>query len=589
MAKLLKLHSLTTVIRSCCTHSVRVSNRLVSVQRAGVLASALWALTPVGQAAVPEATPAASGSFSYDSLYSLLLAEMAIQRGQPQTALQEYARQSRNTSDTNIIERSIEIANYLQDSKTALPLAQQWAQVNPGKAQAFYQLAYHALKQQQYEQAITAIDQLLMLEPEAELESLFLSAYPANAEGRKHLLNALSSLEQIYPDNANLLFAHGLLEGENGNYPVALTYMDKARTKNPKSVPIVLLEARILTLGKQEKQAVKLLEHALTANPRSQQLNLHYVRALIAIKEYAQAENKLQTLLAVLPNNGEMLLMHALLAYDNKHDDAAIASLKKLISLDINPDEARYYLALIAKRQSRTAEAENYLVQITEGDRFLTAQAELASIRIKDQRLSQARQQFAEARQQQPDIANTLYAIEAEVLNDNGQSDAAYALLADGITKFPADNLLLFSRALMADKRDDLLQFEKDMQELLRRDPNNPSYMNAYGYTLVDKTGRYAEAEPYLRQALKLKPNDPAIIDSMGWLLYRQGHLFEALTYIKQAYAASADEEIGLHLAEILWVSGYKTDAQKVWQQLLRKKPNSAPVLKHRTQWEKKA
>jgi predicted Zn-dependent protease len=127
------------------------------------------------------------------------------------------------------------------------------------------------------------------------------------------------------------------------------------------------------------------------------------------------------------------------------------------------------------------------------------------------------------------------------------------------------------------------------MQELLRRDPDNPSYMNAYGYTLVDKTTRLAEAEPYLQRAIKLKPNDPAIIDSIGWLLYKQGHLFEALTYIKRAFAASADEEIGLHLAEILWMSGYKAEATQIWQQLLSKNPRSEAVLKHRALWEKKA
>lgn len=126
------------------------------------------------------------------------------------------------------------------------------------------------------------------------------------------------------------------------------------------------------------------------------------------------------------------------------------------------------------------------------------------------------------------------------------------------------------------------------MRELLRRDGNNPSYLNAFGYTLADKTDRLAEAEPLLRRAFKLKPNDPAIIDSIGWLLYKQGHLFEALTYIRQAFVASNhDEEIGIHLAEILWVSGYKAEAKKTWQQLLSKKPNSEPVLKHRALWEK--
>ena len=527
-------------------------------------------------------------SFRYETLYSLILAEMALVRNQAPLALKEYAQQAKETQDDGLTERALQIANYLQDNSTALPLAKQWASLNPDKSKSFYQLAYQALKQQQYDEAIQAIDRLLMLEPEADLETLFLNAYPANAEGRKQLLNALSNLESSYPNNGHLLFAHGLLVGENGDYKTALTYMEKAHEKNPNSVPITLLEARLLTLNKQEKKAVKVLEDALTSNPKSQQLNLHYARALIAIKDYHAAENKLSQLIKILPDNREMLLMHALLAYDNKHDESAIVSFNKLITLQTNEDEAYYYLAMIAKRQNKLTEAENYFVLITDGDRFVSAQIELATLRIKSNRMSEARQQLAEARQQHPELANTLYAVEVEFLSDNQQQEAAYILLLEAIQKFPNDNLLLFSRALMSDKRQELAQFELDMRELLRRDPNNPSYMNAFGYTLVDKTDRLAEAEPYLRRAFKLRPNDPAIIDSIGWLLYKQGRLFEALTYIKQAFvAANHDEEIGLHLAEILWVSGYKAEAKKMWQQMLSKKPNSESVLKHRALWEK--
>ncbi|PTQ87221.1 tetratricopeptide repeat protein [Agitococcus lubricus] len=531
-------------------------------------------------------TPTRSPQFSADSLYHLLLAEIALQRGQTQFALNEYYQQSKSTQDNGVIERAMQIANYLQNSEIGLPLAEQWVSSDNKSAKAYYQLAYHALKKQKYEQAMKAIDQLLILEPEAQLETLFLTAYPAQVSARKELLTALTQLEKTFPDNANLLFAHGLLEGENGNYALALNYLEQAYAKK-KSIPIVLLEARLLTLNKQEKKALQVLAEALTLYPTSQQLNLHYIRALIANRDYLSAETKLANLLVSMPDNTEILLMHALLAYDNKHDDAASDSLNKLIGLESNQDEAYYYLAQIAKRKKQISAAENYLSHINEGDRFLTAQVELATLRIHDNRLNQARQQFAEARQHHPDLANTLYALEAEVLNDNKQTELAYALLADAINKFPQDNLLLFSRALMAERLNNLVQFETDMQELLRRDPQNPSYMNAYGYTLADKTNRLAEAEPYLRQAIKLKPNDPAIIDSVGWLLYKQGRLFEALSYIRKAFQASADEEIGLHLAEILWVSGYKAEAQQVWQKLLQKKPNSEPVLKHRAQWEK--
>lgn len=540
----------------------------------------------ISHANTPDLTEK-SASFSYDSLYKLLVAELALQRANAPLALKEYSQQAFVTHDEQIIERALQIANFLQDSLAALSLAKEWATHYPEQKKAFYQLAYHALKTQNYTQAMAAIDKLLMLEPETELEALFLSAYPTNIEQRKHMLAALVALEKNYPKNPHLLFAHSLLIGENGDVAQAINFIQKAQTLNPSSVPTILLHARLLSLNKQNTQALQILAQALKKYPESQQLNMHYIRALISNKNYTAAEKTLTQLLLKNPQNTEMLLMHALLSYDNKHDAEATDSFKKLLALESNTNEAYYYLAMIAKRQNKLTEAENHLNQIHDGERFLNAQAELAQIRLKDQRQAQVKQQFNEARQRNPEIASTLYALEAEVLRENQRPEEAYAVLMDAINKHPQDNMLLFSRALLSEKRNDLIQFESDMTELVKRDPNNASYLNAYGYTLADRTDRLKEAETLLQAAIKLKPNDPAIMDSVGWLLYKKGSVFEGLTYIKKAFAASNDEEIGLHLAEILWVSGYKNEATAIWQQLLKQNPKSEAVLKHRAQWDK--
>lgn len=551
-----------------------------------ILAISLYALGTSPSVANSPTQNAAN--FSYDSLYKILLAEIALQRGQTSIALQEYSQQAQNTQDEQVIERALQIANFLQDTQAALPLSKQWSTLFPQQSKAFHQLAYHSLKTQNFAQAMTAIDKLLILEPEAELENLFLSAYPNNPEQRQQLLNALIALEKTYPKNPHLLFAHALLTGENGNLTQAISVIEKAKKLNPHSIPTVLLHARLLSLNKQNNLALQSLTQALKKQPESPQLNMHYIRALISTKDYQGAEKKLTQLLLKNPQNTEMLLMHALLSYDNQHDTDAIISLKRLIELNSNINEAYYYLGMIAKRQENLSQAEIYLSQIQEGERYLNAQAELAQLRLKDQRQAQVKAQFNEARQSNPDIASTLYALEAEVLRSNHQLEEAYNILEDAVKKYPQDNNLLFNRALLAERRDNLIQFETDMLELLKRDANNPSYLNAYGYTLANRTDRLKEADVLLRAAIKLRPTDPAIMDSVGWLLYKQGYTFEALTYIKKAFAASVDEEIGLHLAEILWVSGYKKEAIDTWRQLLKQNPNSEEVLKHRALWENK-
>jgi tetratricopeptide (TPR) repeat protein len=77
--------------------------------------------------------------------------------------------------------------------------------------------------------------------------------------------------------------------------------------------------------------------------------------------------------------------------------------------------------------------------------------------------------------------------------------------------------------------------------------------LNAYGYTLADRTDRYKEAARLIKKALKLEPDSAAIIDSWGWVLYRQGEYEEALVFLNEAYEKLSDPEVAGHIVEVLW------------------------------------
>ena len=76
--------------------------------------------------------------------------------------------------------------------------------------------------------------------------------------------------------------------------------------------------------------------------------------------------------------------------------------------------------------------------------------------------------------------------------------------------------------------------------------------LNAFGYTLADRTERYDEAQKLIKKALDIDPESAAIIDSWGWVLYRQGENEEALKYLKQAYERLRDAEVAGHIVEVL-------------------------------------
>ena len=82
-----------------------------------------------------------------------------------------------------------------------------------------------------------------------------------------------------------------------------------------------------------------------------------------------------------------------------------------------------------------------------------------------------------------------------------------------------------------------------------------------------------------MEQAIKLAPDDAFILDSLGWLQYRMKENALAITTLRRAFSVRADPEIAAHLGEVLWVSGEKLEAQKVWDGALQNHPNHEAIL----------
>ena len=96
---------------------------------------------------------------------------------------------------------------------------------------------------------------------------------------------------------------------------------------------------------------------------------------------------------------------------------------------------------------------------------------------------------------------------------------------------------------------------------------------------MADRTTRFEEAKRYLEQAIKLAPNDAFILDSLGWLQYRMKDHAQAISTLRQALSVRADPEIAAHLGEVLWESGEKLEAKKVWDSALQDNPNHEALL----------
>lgn len=241
-----------------------------------------------------------------------------------------------------------------------------------------------------------------------------------------------------------------------------------------------------------------------------------------------------------------------------------------ITDIDLLRDAKRY------REAKKLLDAE--LKQQPEHVQLLLAQAQLASAQNDHALTSRALTQ-ALGNVENPALRKQLILAGSEVLRAAGQHKAALTLVNKGLEQDGEDLDLLYARALLAESMQQFAASEQDLRAILLRDPDNGTALNALGYALADRNTNLDEASALIAKALKLSPNDPAVIDSMGWLQYRLGNLPEALSHLRRAYALHPDPEIAAHLGEVLWRSGQKTEARRLWQDALKKNPGHT-VLK---------
>lgn len=536
---------------------------------------------PLPAASVPppavESAPPAEpvyAPFPTSTLESLLVAEFAAHRQRADITLASYIQQAITTRDPGVVARASTIAQLLNQPQS-VELSRIWTEVEPANPEAWYQLVLSSLRLQKFDQLMPALDRLLALQPEADLEQMFLTAVPATPAGQEGLLKALDGVEQKHQDSPHIFFARALVLTQAGKPEPALVAARKARQLRPQSTQATLLEAKLLADLGQMAEAARLLGEAVKAQPESPSLRLNYARTLVRLHDMKGAEREFGTLVEKNPGDDSLRLGLALVAFENQNDVLAQSELEVLTDSEEHADEAFYYLGKLAQRQGKADAAIAAYESVPPGQLYLPAMAEISHLLIRQQQPAESRRRFEEARTRFPDQRIPLYQLEAELLSNHKDDTGARALLDEALRLIPGNPQLLLSRALVAEHQNQLGQFEADIQEVLRKEPDNASALNALGYTLLERTSRTDEAEGYIRRAFALKPNDPAILDSMGWAKFKRGDNEGALQDLRQAYLLYADDEIAAHLGEVLWVSGRRDEARRIWAEALRQHPDS--------------
>lgn len=527
---------------------------------------------------VPEAKPTVYGSFTQDQMFSLLSAELAGQRNRFDIALDNYVTQAVNTQDPAVSERAFRIAEYLGADQAALDTALIWARNDPGNLESQRAAAIQLARAGRYDDSMLYMERVLQGQGDTHFDFLALAAAETDTGTRNGLIKSFDRLLGKYPSNGQLIFGKALLLQQNGESEQSLKLLEDHPPKEGEIAPILLRTRLLQSMGRGD-EGLPILEKSIKKYPDDKRLRLTYARMLVEQDRMNDAKTQFANLLQQYPDDDDLRLSLALVCLEARAWDEAAGYLEELVARDAHVDTAHLNLGRIYEERNDLQGALAEYEQVGPGTDFLPAQLRQSDILIGNGNAAEASRRLSEARDEQPEFAIQLYLIEAETLTSNNHAERGWQVLNKALKQYPDDLNLLYTRAMLAEKRDDLKQMETDLRAILAREPENAMALNALGYTLSDRTNRYAEARELIEKAHQLNPDDPAVLDSLGWVNYRLGNLDEAERLLRMALERFPDHEVAAHLGEVLWAKGQQREARKVWAKALEEQPDS-PILR---------
>ena len=579
--------------------------------RALVPLIAAWALCmPVSGATV---LPGKVENSNLDAqlFYQLLVGEIELRSGEPGNAFEVLLDAARRSKDEQLFRRATDIALQARAGDQALTAAKAWRVSLPESQEALRYIVQLLISLNRVPESLEPMRALLKLAPAAQRPGLinslprFFSRAPDKLQAATLLEQALQPYAEAADTRAAARVAMGRAWLAVPDTAKALELAKRAHTLDPTAEAPAMLAIEMLPGSAAAEDLV--LSH-LKAKPSSNGVRLVYVRSLTTSQRYADAITQLDTATRTEPKLAPPWLTLGALHLELRHPAEATTALNAYVRLvetepaakpepaepaevaseddDEAPNprtegltQAWLLLSQAAEQQGNFAAAETWLGKVDNPQRALEVQSRRATLMARQGKVGEARELIRRVPEKSPDDVRAKLVAEAQVLREVKQWSEANAVLAQANQKFPNDADLLYEQSMTAEKLDRMDDMERLLRRVIEIKPDHHHAYNALGYSLAERNMRLPEAKKLIQRALELSPGEPFITDSLGWVEFRLGNREEALRLLRGAYKSRPDPEIAAHLGEVLWASGQREEARKVWAEG-RKRDSANDVLR---------
>ena len=513
-----------------------------------------------------------------DSLQSLLAGQFALASGDLPGAAREFAHASKLSDDPLLAAQATRIALAAKQWDLAREALARWQSLHGEEADIRQSRAILAMHDGKYDDAFADLERISR-QPEgagwSAVAQALLGGEDRAAAGA--LLDRLVKPELLGPKVQTWIAISQL--AARLERPALAQSLATGAVARFKSAEAYAWAAQLKIKSNDKAGARSLFADALKKNPKDSHLRIAYAALLGELGDNVEAARVLAA------GTQDDYTLGARAAYLARADDKSLleALYREAKALpEPRSAERLNLLGQLAEMLDRKAEALTWYEKVPSDSEHAFGAQLRQTLLLDDtgkgaEALSLVHDLQARAADDGKQLGET-YLLEAEILNRHQNGGAALSVYDRGLQALPDDTRLLYARALLNDDLDHVDAAVRDLRRVLELKPDDANAMNALGYTLADRTEHHAEALELIKKAMTLKPDEPAIMDSFGWVQYRLGHLDAAEAELRTAYEKQPDAEIAAHLGEVLWVSGQKDEARRIWEQG-RKKDGKNKVL----------
>jgi len=529
-----------------------------------------------------ENLPAKISTATTEFIYKFLLAEIASQRGDLNSAGHIYLDLAKLTKSIPLAERATRIAGSARNGRLAMDSANVWQKLDKTSTEPRRILAELFITSGNLAKARPLVKKLLEQEEKTRAEGfLYLDKILSQVENKKNALRFILDISKPYLEIPEARFAIARAAFSAGNKKMALKELDKIESLNSKWETAALFRGYII--GKEwPEKALAFYQDFLRKNPKSNEVRLEYAKALTNLKKYDEAKKQFLKLVNSSLASSEISLTVALLSIEL--GDNILAEKYFIQSLERNypePGQIYMYLSSIYDDKGDFQECLTWLKKITTGEYFLDSRILMAEYIAKYDSVDSAIEMLngLKNRNLLPNEKLIILRNKTSLLLTENRNQDAYDLMKLEEEEFKDAPEFKFDYAILSEKMGNTLLMEQLLLEAIKLKPDYATAYNALGYSYADRGIKLPEAKRYIEIALSYEPNNHYILDSMGWIHFKLGNLEIASMFIKKAYAINKDPEIAAHLGEILWTQGKEEEAREVWENSLNRHPSNTVLL----------